>query len=157
MNPQTAKRASRSRGPGRRGPTTQITSAAHQAASLDTPRANFRLARGLGVAPRNLRLARGLDAPSGESPPRSRARRPLGRISSSLEVAPSSRPPHPLPDHSIKCSGTTRAPGSKGESSPRRPSDTARESYLGVVPPTLLVRPYRPLHQRCAGRPVSTP
>jgi hypothetical protein len=48
----------------------------------------------------NLRLARGRDTP-------------LGPISASLEAAPSSRPPRPLPDQSIKCSGTTRAPGSK--------------------------------------------
>jgi hypothetical protein len=64
--------------------------------------------------------------PSGELPPRSRARcyttkssprsragRPLGRTSASLEAAPSSQPPRPLPDQSIKCSGTTRAPESK--------------------------------------------
>jgi hypothetical protein len=71
------------------GPTTQIISAAHQAANLNTPRANFRPARGPGAAPQisaslegyappraSLRLlARGLRAPSGKSPPRSRATR----------------------------------------------------------------------------------
>jgi hypothetical protein len=61
----------------------------------------------------NLRLARGLDAPSGESPPRSGAGRPSG------ESPPCSRPlrarsPHAhSPDQSIKFSDTTRAPGSK--------------------------------------------
>jgi hypothetical protein len=34
------------------GPTAQIISAAHQAASLDNPRASLRLARGPGAAPR---------------------------------------------------------------------------------------------------------
>jgi hypothetical protein len=48
----------------------------------------------------NLRLARGLGAPSGESPPRSRA-------------PPSSRPRAHSPDQGIKFSSTTRTPGSK--------------------------------------------
>jgi hypothetical protein len=82
------------------GPTARITSATHQAANLGPPRANFRLARGPGTAPRNLRLARGLDAPSGESPPRSRTPR-------------AHDPRTHSPDRSIKCTGTTREPGSK--------------------------------------------
>jgi hypothetical protein len=48
----------------------------------------------------NLRLARGADAPSGNSPPRSRP--PWARDSRAHS-----------PDQSIKCSGTPRAPGSK--------------------------------------------
>jgi hypothetical protein len=40
---------------------------------------------GPGAVLPKLRLARGLDAPSGETPPRSRAGRPLGRHSASLE------------------------------------------------------------------------
>jgi hypothetical protein len=42
------------------GPTAQTISAAHQAAGLNTPRANFRLARGPGASLRDPRLARGL-------------------------------------------------------------------------------------------------
>jgi hypothetical protein len=124
-------------------PTTQIISVAHQASILSIPRANSRLARGPGAAtqisaslegyapPRaNFRLARGLRAPSGGSPPRLRATRPT-----SSESPPRSRvsrvhnPRAHSPDRSIKCSDTPRAPGVKGESSPRRPSDTAWESY----------------------------
>jgi hypothetical protein len=45
----------------------------------------------------------------------------------------------------------------KSKSSPRRPSDTAWESYLGAVPPTLPVRPSLALQGNYAGRPVSTP
>jgi hypothetical protein len=44
----------------------------------------------------------------------------------------------------------------KGESPPRRPSDTSWESYLGVVPSTRAVRPSPALCGSCAGRPVST-
>jgi hypothetical protein len=81
------------------GPTTQIISTAHQAASRNTPRANFRLARGPGAAPRistslggyapprvNLRLTRGLRTPSGEYPPRSRATHSLGRVSARAKL-----------------------------------------------------------------------
>jgi hypothetical protein len=56
-----------------KGPWPNKVIAAHQTASRGTPRVNLRLARGPGITPRSLRLARGLDAPSGESPPRSRA------------------------------------------------------------------------------------
>jgi hypothetical protein len=143
----------------------QIISATHQASILGIPRANFSLARGLGataqisaslegyVPPRaDLRLARGLRAPSGGSPPRSRATCPLGWISASLEgyaPPPSSESPprsgvtrvrNPRthsPDQSIKCSDTPRAPGSM----PPALVDTAWESNPGVVPPTLPVRP----------------
>jgi hypothetical protein len=80
-----------------------------------------------------LRLARGLDAPSGETPPRSR----LSRVRRSRTHSP---------DRSINCSDTTRALGSKGESPPRRPTDTAWEPYPGAVPPTLLVGPSPPLY-----------
>jgi hypothetical protein len=55
-----------------RKPTARATSTAHQAVGPHTSRAN-------------LCLARGLDAPSDESPPRSRAGRPIGRVSASLE------------------------------------------------------------------------
>jgi hypothetical protein len=70
---------------GRERPTTQKASATHQTASLGTSRANLHLSQGPGAAPRNLRFARGLDAPSGEFPPRSRARLPLRRVPTSLE------------------------------------------------------------------------
>jgi hypothetical protein len=58
------------------GPTAQEAAMAHQTAGLSTPRANLRLAREPGAAPRSLRLARGPNAPSGESAPRSRDRDP---------------------------------------------------------------------------------
>jgi hypothetical protein len=45
----------------------------------------------------------------------------------------------------------------KGESPPRRPSDTAWESYPGAVPPTRVVRSSLALCGSCAGRSVSTP
>jgi hypothetical protein len=45
----------------------------------------------------------------------------------------------------------------KGESLPRRPSDTAWESYPDAVPPTCVVRPSLALCGSYAGRPVSTP
>jgi hypothetical protein len=60
-----------------------------------------------------LRLARGPDAPSGDSLPCSRL--PQARDAAGARV--------------------------KGESPPCRPSDTAWESYLGVVPPTRPVWP----------------
>jgi hypothetical protein len=43
----------------------------------------------------------------------------------------------------------------KGESPPRRPSDTAWESYPGVVRPTRTAWPSTTLCGYCAGRPVS--
>jgi hypothetical protein len=45
----------------------------------------------------------------------------------------------------------------KGESPPRRPSDTAWESYPGVVLPTHVVRLSPAQCGSCAGRSVSTP
>jgi hypothetical protein len=45
----------------------------------------------------------------------------------------------------------------KGESPPRRPSNTAWESYPSVVPPTRVVRPSTTMCESCAGRSVSTP
>jgi hypothetical protein len=82
-NPQTATRVVMAQG--REGPTTQKALAAQQAAGPRHPSANLCLARGSSMAPRNLRLARGLDAPSGEPPPRSRTWRPFGRVSTSLK------------------------------------------------------------------------
>jgi hypothetical protein len=80
-------------------------------ASLEgwTPsRAKLRLARGrpepaarqvsnLGIPRVEFRLDRGLCAPSGGSPPRSRAMRTLGRVSASLWGLAGSQPPRPLP------------------------------------------------------------
>jgi hypothetical protein len=98
------------------------TNTAQQAVGPSTPRAKLRLAR--GARRRNT-----------ETPPRSRAGRPLGRDSASLEgyahpraglrLARGSRgsaATGPLrrahsPDRSIKCSDTPRAPESK--SNPR--------------------------------------
>jgi hypothetical protein len=77
-----------------------------------------------------LRLPRGLDALSGETPPRSR----LSWFRRSCTHSP---------DRSINCSDTTRALGSKSESPPHRPTHTA---YPGAIPPSLLVGPSPPLH-----------
>jgi hypothetical protein len=63
----------------------------------------------------SLRLARGPDAPSGESPPRSRDPNPQ-RISASLEAALDPRHRTYSPNQRIKCSGTPRALGSKANS-----------------------------------------
>jgi hypothetical protein len=95
------------------GPTAQETSTAHQTVTRGTALTNLRLARGPGVVPRSLRLARGPNAPSGESPPRSRDWDPLGRDSALLEVTLGPRRRTYSPGQSIKCSGKPRAPGSK--------------------------------------------
>jgi hypothetical protein len=71
---------------------------------------NSGLLEGHNTVLTELRLARGMDAPSGETPPRSRAGRPsgetpprsragrpLGRDSASLEALTGSPLPHPLP------------------------------------------------------------
>jgi hypothetical protein len=90
--------------------------------TASTPsRADLRLARGLGAPRANPHLAQGLGARSSESPPRSRARCPLGRISAPLEGEVPPRANVCLargacahsPDQGIKCSDTTRVPGSK--------------------------------------------
>jgi hypothetical protein len=79
-----------------------------------------------------LRLTRGDGTPSSDSPLRSRP--PRARDTGTHS-----------PDQSINCYGTPRALGSKGESSPLRPSDTAWESYPGAVPQTHPVRPFSAL------------
>jgi hypothetical protein len=60
------------------------------------PRVRFRLTRGSDDPWTGLRLARGLDAPSREAPPRSRAKRPLERVSVSLEGFTGPPPPYLL-------------------------------------------------------------
>jgi hypothetical protein len=83
----------------------------------------------------NLRLARGLDAPSGESPPRSRP---------SQARDPSAH----SPDQSIKCSGTTRALGSKAN-----PRHTGPPTPPGNHIPALIHQPFpygHPWHCRRA-------
>jgi hypothetical protein len=82
----------------------------------------------------SLCLARGPDTPSCETPPRSR----------------------PPPTHDVAPTPLTRAQV-KGDPRHDRPSDTAWESYPGVVPPTRAMRPSPALCGSCAGRPVSTP
>jgi hypothetical protein len=94
-NPQTTNTLRVVAARSKEGSTAQEAATAHQTVDCGTPRASLRLARGLGAAPRSLCLARGPGAPSGESPSRSRAWRPLGRISASLEgpELPSESPP----------------------------------------------------------------
>jgi hypothetical protein len=112
-NPQTANHTPCSRNPIRRGAhgpnNLSGPSSSHpqhpSSELLSRSRArcrgtNLRFARGLHAPRVNLCLARGLRAPSGESPPRSRALRVRDRRTHS-------------PDRSIKCSNTPRAPGSK--------------------------------------------
>jgi hypothetical protein len=85
-NQQTVNFTSCNHGLVSEGPTTQATSVVHQAIGPSTPRAHLCLARGApGAVPPKLRLARGPDAPSSETPPRSRVGRPLGRNPASLE------------------------------------------------------------------------
>jgi hypothetical protein len=151
--------------------------AAHQATSNGTPQANLRFARGPGATPRNLRLARGLDASSGESPPRSRARRSLRRIYTSLEgLTPSRANLRPArgtgtsekvsisleaaldarrrtcsPDRSIKFSGTSRTPRSKAN-----PHHAGALTLPGNYISALFDQPALCGHsRRYAGRPVS--
>jgi hypothetical protein len=131
---------------GREGPTAQKVIASRQAAGRGTPQANLRLARGPGTAPRNLRLARGLDAPSGESPPRSRDRDPRAPQAYGTTPAPPTGALNALVHHDARV---------KGESLPRRSSDTTWESYPDAVRPTRTVWPSPALRGCCAGRSVS--
>jgi hypothetical protein len=109
---------------------------------------------GQSVVLTRLRLARGLDAPSGETPPRSRAGHSLGRNSASLEGWTPPRARLRLARGSHGLAAPTPAPRTgafnvltrtgvqvKDESVPYRPSDTAWESYPGAVSQTLPVRP----------------
>jgi hypothetical protein len=116
---------------------------------------------GPGAVTPKLRLARGLDAPSGETPPRSRAGRPLGRDSASLEVYAHPRVGLRLargsrgsaatgpwrrahsPDRSIKCSGTPRAPESKAN-----PHHAGPLTPPGNHIPALFRQPYSRGHLR---------
>jgi hypothetical protein len=129
------------------GPTAQKAATTHQTNGRGTPRANLCLARGLGAAPQKLRLAQGPDAPSGESPPCSRARRPLGRDSASLEAASDPRRRTYSPDQSIKCSGTPRALLSNAN-----PSHVGPLTPPGNHIPALFHQPALCGHpRRCAG------
>jgi hypothetical protein len=128
--------------------------ATHQIADHGTPWANLRLARGLGASPCNLRLARGADAPSGRCPPRSRAGRPLGRVSASLKTALDPRHHKCSPVRSIKCSGMSRAPESKAN-----PRHAGPLTLLGKSSPALFGQPALwpslTLCGHCVGRPMS--
>jgi hypothetical protein len=137
------------------GPTTQKAVTAHQTAGRGTPRESLRLARRPGTTPQvstslvgltppwaSPYPARGLDAPSGESPPRSRAGRP------SDESPPRSR--NSDPRASLRLARGRPRPATP----PRRPSDTAWESYPSAVPPTHAVWPSPALCGSCVGRPV---
>jgi hypothetical protein len=79
-----------------------------------------------------LRLAQGLDAPSGETPPRSR-----------LSWARRSPPAPPTGAFNVLTHASAQV---KDESAPCRPSDAAWESYPDAVQPTLPVRPSPPLY-----------
>jgi hypothetical protein len=146
---------------GGRKPTARATSATHQAVGPHTSRADVHLARGPGT-------------PSGESPPRSRAGHPLGRISASLEgwsppranlrlargpgapsgeSPPRSRPSRARgpcaysPDRSIKCSDATRAHKSKAN-----PRHAGALTPPGNRIPALFRQPALCGHpQHCAG------
>jgi hypothetical protein len=84
--------------------------------------------RSRGTTPyRRNSASRGLDAPSGETPSRSRAMRALGQVSASLEALAGLPLPHPLPDPSINCFDTTRAPGSKAN--PRHANSLTPPGY----------------------------
>jgi hypothetical protein len=94
----------------------------------------------------NLCLARGLDAPSGEFPPRSRDPDPE-RVFTSLEATLGPRRRICSPDRSIKCSGTSRAPGSKANTHHAGPL-----TPLGNHNPALFDQPALCDHPwRCAG------
>jgi hypothetical protein len=148
------------------GLIAQEASTAHQTVGRGTPWANLCLARG----PRRR---------AAESPPRSWARRPLGRVSALLEgLTPLGRvfaslkgttPPWARlhlargrlrPRHrtyssnqGIKCSGTPQALGSKVN-----PRHAGPLTPLGNHIPALFHQPALCGHpRRCAGRPVSTP
>jgi hypothetical protein len=125
------------------GPTTQIISAAHQAASLNTPQANFRLVRGPSAAPR---IPASLE---GYTPPRASLRLTRGFCEFVT--------PAPIPPTEELNALTRRGRPGQRRILANRTSDTAWESYPGAVPPTLPVRPSLALQGNCAGRPVSTP
>jgi hypothetical protein len=74
-----------------------VAPTAHQTVGLATLGWNSASLEGRGAALANLRLARGLVAPSGGVPPRSRAGRPLERVSASLEDLMGPLPPYLLP------------------------------------------------------------
>jgi hypothetical protein len=164
--------------PKEEGPTAQKAATAHQTNGRGTPQANLRLARGLGTVPQKLRLARGPGPPSSESTPRSRARRPLGRDSASLEVASDPRRRTYSPDQSIKCTGTAWVLGSKANprhagpltppgnhipamfhqptlcGHPRRCAGVVREGRCqlhDMVPPTPAPPPHRTPQKRTVG------
>jgi hypothetical protein len=74
---------------------------------------NFASLEGRTPPRAKLRFARGQYAPSGGSLPRSRAVRTLGRVHASLGALAGLRSRTHSPDRSIKCSNTSRAPGSR--------------------------------------------
>jgi hypothetical protein len=74
---------------------------AHQTVGPTTLGQNSASLEGHDTTLANLRIARGLVAPSGEVPPRSGARRPLERGSTSLEDLMGPLPPYLLPDRGI--------------------------------------------------------
>jgi hypothetical protein len=133
---------------GKERPMARKASAAHQIASLGAPRANLRLARGPGAAPQKPHLARGLGAPLGEFPPRSRDPAPRMKLRLARgrprPVVPYLPPP---PDGGIKCSDTSRAPGSKVN-----PHHAGPLTPPGDQIPTLFNQPALCVHPwRCAG------
>jgi hypothetical protein len=132
---------------GREGPTAQNAVATHQAAGRGTPRANLRLARGPSAAPRSLCLSRGLDPPSRASLRLARGTRTPERVFASLEAALDPRHRTCSPDRSIKCSGMSRAPGSKVNPRLAGPP-TPPGNHIPAVfdQPALCVHP-----RRCAG------
>jgi hypothetical protein len=100
--------------------TTQQISASFE--GHDRPQADLRLARESGTPRAGFRLAQGSSTP--------RADLCLARGSPSTNIAP-----HVSPDRGIKCSVPLQVPWSKGESSPRRSTDTAWESSPVTMQP----------------------
>jgi hypothetical protein len=109
-NPQTTNHTLHSRGLVRRRAHGPNNLSGPSSSQPRPPRPNFRLARGPGTAPRNLCLYRGLNAPSGESPPRSRAERPdEDTTSTSIPATPSPTPAPVAPSSTPPSGPITRA------------------------------------------------
>jgi hypothetical protein len=128
-NPQLQTTPHMAAARGKERPMAQKASGAQQTAGPGAPRANLRLARRAGTAPR-------------KPPPRSRAWRPLGRVPASLEGPSPSReaPPRSRPLSTRSAvpappTGTLNALTHRGRprSPPHRSSNTAWGSDLGHV------------------------
>jgi hypothetical protein len=132
---------------------------AHQTTIPGTPRANLRLARGTGTASQNSPPRSRAWRPLNVSPPRSRALasrasfrlarefRPLEQVSASLEAFLRPRRPACFRDRGIKCSDTPWTPGSK-----TNPRHANLLTQPGNLIPTRFEQPALYSHpRRCAG------